>query len=293
VANRSDLVVFWFCDPETSHPRLLERLSRSGGRKRQIVVIDEFANNSANKADNFLKVSRDQAAAVVAVLRAVLKGLLLDAELVRSGTGLELSQLQSLADKLRSANYGSIFFGQTTADSSFDPVTDSLSLMVRELNNLTRFVGIKLRSDANAQGAEDVLAWSSGYPFAINHSLGFPRFNWLEHSAETVLRRRECDAVLFATGADLPQSLAGLSRNSREFLGTIPTIALSPIVNFPSTVSIQVSTPGLDGDGEFCRFDGVSLPLKADSTQSSGSVDSEIALQALRQVIGSLASTTN
>jgi formylmethanofuran dehydrogenase subunit B len=239
------------------------------------------------KADDYLNVSSERGAALLAVLRACLNGLTLDRNRVLETTGIPLSQIATLADRFQAAKYGAILFGQSKPDSSFDLATDSLSSLIRDLNNATRFVGIKLRTDANAQSAEDVLSWSSGYPLAVSHNQGLPRFHWHEYSAETILHRKECDAVLFATGPDLQTAIGGLSRSSREFMGSIPTIALSPIANFPSSVAIQIGLPGLDSPGEFCRFDGVWLPLKDSSKDSSNpghqSLDATDVLAALRK----------
>jgi formylmethanofuran dehydrogenase subunit B len=216
------------------------------------------------------------------VLRAKLKGIELDSEIVAQATGLNTAQLDSLFSELASAKYGSIFYEQTYDDSVFDLATDSLLTLIRQLNDLTRFVGMKLRKDGNSHSA--VLAWSSGYPFAINFARKFPRFNWLEYSAETVLTRGECDAILFATGTDLQVGFSGLSRTAQDHLGSIPKIAMSPIQNFPSDVSFQVGVPGLTEAGEFCRNDDVSMPLA--SARETASHNTESILEKILTGIG-------
>ncbi len=135
VASRSDLIVFWFCDPETTHLRLMERLShgRSKEVKRHIIVVDDRENATAARADDFLNVSRDRAAALLAVLRGSIKGFTLDRNQVVETTGIELHQILTLADRFQAANYGAILFGQSNPESSFDLATDSLSSLIREL----------------------------------------------------------------------------------------------------------------------------------------------------------------
>ena len=68
VRQRSDLVVYWGCDPVRSHPRHLERYSAEplseflpGGRAdRTIVVIDTQETETSQLADVFLRVSPDR-----------------------------------------------------------------------------------------------------------------------------------------------------------------------------------------------------------------------------------------
>ena len=257
IASRSDLIVFWFCDPEQSHPRLLERLAREGAG-REVLVIGE-ANGWKNSKT--IKVARNSEVGLLAVLRAIIDDKKYDREMAESVTGLGHSQLENLAGKLKAAKYGSLLHGQTNEDSTFDLANDSLASLIRLLNNHTRFVGMKLRTDGNAHSGENVLAWSSGYPMAVNYNHSFPRYNQLEYSAETLLLRNECDAILFATGADLQTCFASLSRTAKDHLASIPKIAISPIPNFPSDVVFEVGVPGLTESGEYCRNDDVSLPV--------------------------------
>lgn len=253
IYQRSDLILFWFCDPLETHPRLLERLSRSR-TKRRIVVLGEPGSMTALHADQFLEISADRAAEALSVLRAQLLG-------VDATAQTESPQLIELAELLRSASYGSIFYGETAEDSAFDLANESLAALIRTLNQSTRFVGMKLRTDSNAISAENVLAWSSGCAMAVNHAANFPRSNWLEYSAETILTRGECDAVLFATGLDLKTTLAGLSRAAQQHLASVPRIAISPIENLPVEVSIATGVAGINVGGEFCRNDDVMMPL--------------------------------
>ena len=262
IANRSDLVVFWFCDPETTHPRLLQRLNHSTDHpNRRVIVVDQNKTKTAMLADLFIQIDPDFCPATLATLRAVLSQTRIRETQIRESTGLERQAIEEFATLLREASYGSIFYGQTTQESAFDLATDSIHQLIRQLNNVTRFVGIKLRNDGNSQSAENVLAWSTGYPFAVNHHLKHPRFNWLEHSAETTLNRARCDAILFATGSDTEKTFASLSQVAKIHLQSIPRITLSPSADFPSDVAIQVGIPGLNEAGEFCRIDDVSLPI--------------------------------
>jgi len=253
IANRSDLVLFWFCDPVATHPRLLERLAKNN-TQRKIVVVDQRETATAKIADQFFQVEPNNAADLLANIRAELSGL---------GLGAENETSIKLLAMMKNAKYGSVFYGQVTEDSAFELIGDSLSRLIRRLNDETRFVGLKLRADFNGLSAENVIAWSSGFPFAVSYAGKLPRYNWLEHSAETILTRGECDSILFASGTDLQNSFAGLSRTAKDVLGSIPKIVLTPIPDFQSDVVIQVGVPGLTESGEFCRTDDVSFGLSA------------------------------
>jgi len=287
ISQRSDLILFWFCDPLETHPRLLERLGRPR-TKRRIVAVGKPESMTALHADWFLEVSADREAEVLSVLQAQL--LRVDAL-----AQIESPQLIELAELLGSASYGSIFYGQTTKDSAFDLANESLAALIRTLNQSTRFVGMKLRTDSNAISAENMLAWSSGCAMAVNHAANFPRSNWLEYSAETILTRGECDAVLFAAGLDLKTALAGLSKVAQQHLASVPRIAISPTENLPVEVSIATGITGINVGGELCRNDDVMMPLQSlatlgevpppkprlESRQTSTSLRAAIALQAI------------
>ena len=52
-----------------------------------------------------------------------------------------------------------------------------LHALVRDLCRITHAVAVTLRHEANAAGAEDVLAWQTGYPAAVSFAAGHPRSN--------------------------------------------------------------------------------------------------------------------
>ena len=53
-----------------------------------------------------------------------------------------------------------------------------------------------LGSRGNIAGAENVLTWQTGYPWAVNLARGYPRFNPGEYSTVQILDRGEPDAAL-------------------------------------------------------------------------------------------------
>ncbi len=257
VANRSSLIVFWFCDPVKTHPRLLERLGRDGKR---VIVIDAAATATAKEADQFIRLPVHEANAALMLLNAFVN----DKSIDLSGLAayeIDEDTLQSLATELVSSNYGAVCYGHTDHDSQFDPATDQLALLVRTLNLKTRFVSLSLRQDGNAQSAENVIAWSSGFPFAVNYARSMPRFNGNEFSAASVLSKAECDAVL--VGPIDANDFDRLPELALAHLNRVPVIELTTGSGVIETakVMIQVAAAGIDAVGDFCRLDDVALPL--------------------------------
>ncbi len=271
VAHRSDVIIFWFCDPMTTHPRHLERYSNPAGLpKRKIIVVDDCRTATAEKADLFIELSRPNATAALATLRACLSGLQLDSQAVKQSTGLDVESWQKLSQHLSAAKYGALFYGHTTHDSNFDSANDSLASLVRELNNKTRFVSLSMRSDANSQSAENVLAWSSGFPFAVNLNRRYPRSNWLEYSAAEILRRGECDMILVASTGGLSRQIDALGNTAAKHFQATPKIVLFSEAEAKAEAEcglenvaacITVSLPGFNESGDSCRQDDVLLPL--------------------------------
>ena len=76
------------------------------------------------------------------------------------------------------------------------------------MNAFTKFVCMPMRGHGNVTGADMVLRWTTGYPFGVNLSRGYPRFNPGEFSTVDLLVRGDNDAALILgadPGATMPQ----------------------------------------------------------------------------------------
>jgi hypothetical protein len=71
-----------------------------------------------------------------------------------------------------------------------------LFTLVAELNEYAKCSVIPMRGHGNVTGADQVLTWTSGYPFAVSYARGYPQFSPGEFTAVDVLARREADAAL-------------------------------------------------------------------------------------------------
>ncbi len=251
VKARADVVVFFGVDPMVTHPRHMERYSavpegRFLTRARTVIVA---RSNSKTPADVTHRVDPCSQLAVLATLRAILRNAWLDRARVETATGLSFEAIQGWASTMMTASYGACFFGSDLPAASIE----SLLLLVRELNERTRFVAIGLGQAGNLAGAESVLTWQAGYPSAIDFSSGVPHSLVGDTSVDARLARSEGDVLLI------------LGQSDQHFGTNIPTLA----IGFQATrrlglaVGIEGARPGIEARGSVARVDGVMLPLRA------------------------------
>lgn len=270
VANRGDLLIFWGVDPVTTHPRHFERYSvfptgmflPRGRADRTVVVVDIERTPSADEADLFLEVTPGRDFEALWTLRALIAGHQPEAEQVLADTGLPLSVWQDLVERMKSARFGVMFFGTGLALTRGRHLnTEALLAVVRDMNAHTRFVAKSMRASGNVAGADNVLAWRTGYAFAVNLARGFPRFNPGEYTASEILTRGEADAVLLV-GCDLDEDLTPAARQD---LASVPHIVICHRPTAEATgaaVAFQTSVPGIHTGGTAYRMDEIPLPLR-------------------------------
>lgn len=268
VRNRADLVVFWGSGSSELPGHHLERYLAKGlfvpeGRQgRKVVVIDVRPTTMAQQADIFLQVIPGQDFEIATVLRAMVKDLPLEG-LGESGSvaGIPLARWQEIAGLMKACRYGVVLFGPGLTISRGQGLNvEQVLTLVQELNCFTRFSALSLPGDGNENGSNQVLAWQTGYPFAVNFGRGYPRYSPGEFSVIDLLTRGEADAALIITdpGAHLPQPAV-------RHLQAIPTIVLEPQENLTTSwanIVIPVAPAGIGASGTFYRMDNVPLRVK-------------------------------
>jgi formylmethanofuran dehydrogenase subunit B len=269
VKNRADFIIYWGGNPAECHPRHFTKytLTQKGkfvptGRKgRTMVLVDIRETPSAKAADIFLQIRPGADFEVVGILRALIKNQRVDRERAAE-TGLTFEQLQELAGRMKNARFGVLFFGMGLSMTRGKHMNSaSVLTLVAELNAFTKFVAMPMRGHGNVTGSDMVLRWTTGYPFGINFSRGYPRFNPGEFSTVDLLVRGEVDAALILgadPGATMPQP--GI-----DHLARIPTIVLDPKVTHTSRlarVHITTAATGISAPGTVYRMDEVPLPLR-------------------------------
>ncbi len=267
VRDRADLIVFWGCNPAASHPRHFGRFSLTpkgthtpNGRKdRTVFVVDVRPTGSSKQADHFLQVDVGADYEVLTALRSLVKGNDLAPGPIG---GIPVSQLRDLVDRMKTCRYGVVFMGMgLTMSRGRHLNVGELFSLVTELNEYGRFSVIPMRGHGNVAGADQVLTWSSGYPFAVSFARGYPQYGPGEFTAVDVLARGEADAALIIAS----DPAAHFPRRAAEYLERIPTIVLDPSESLTARIA-QVVFPtasyGLDAAGTAYRMDNVPIFLR-------------------------------
>ena len=115
---------------------------------------------------------------------------------------MTVEQLRTVDGTDEARRFGVLFFGMglsMTRGKHMDSA--SVLTLVTELNAFTKFVAMPMRGHGNVTGADMVIRWTTGYPFGVNLSRGYPRFNPGEFSTVDLLVRGDNDAASIL-GAD-------------------------------------------------------------------------------------------
>jgi formylmethanofuran dehydrogenase subunit B len=286
VKNRADLVVYWGSNPGESHPRHMARYAVTArgmfvprGRKdRTVVLVDVRPTASVRAADIFLQIRPGKDFEALWSLQALVNGQRLDSA-AADGMGLRLEQLTDLAERMTRCRFGVLFLGQgltQTRGKHFN--TSAAFLLVRALNRHTKFALMPMRGHGNVTGVDNVMAWQTGYPFGVNFSLGYPRFNPGEYTAVDVLSRGEADAALVVAS----DPVSSLPAKAARHLAAVPTIALDTHESETTRVArvaFTTATAGIHVDGTVYRMDGI--PIRLRKVLSSGYPSDEEVLSRL------------
>jgi formylmethanofuran dehydrogenase subunit B len=217
---------------------------------------------SAKAADLFIAVKPRSDFEALWSLRALVKGRTLDPTRVERATGVPLATWQDLAERMKRARFGVLFFGMgLTMTRGKHLNSEAILALARDLNHYTRFVAKPVRGHGNVTGADNVVSWSTGYPFGVNLSRGYPRFNPGEYTTSDVLAHREADAAMIISA----DPMTNFGQAARDHLASIPYIALDPKetpTTRGATVSFAPATYGIHTAGTVYRMDDVPLPLR-------------------------------
>jgi len=265
VKQRADLVIFWGSDPITTHPRFIERYCPPLPG-RYTVVVDVTETATAKAADEFIHIEPGTDWDTLWSLR----------QLVQSKSGeLANPTLTELANRMKSCKFGIVFFGNgLTRGPLAHRSVEALLQLVTDLNLHTRFYARRMRRFGDVAGADSVLTWQTGYPFGVNLSAGYPRYNPGEFTGPEMLARGEPDLCLLVGGETIrdfpPAAIAHLKR--------IPVILLdAPWAQPPVPAAVHFTTAvyGVHRPGTAYRLDEVPIPLRVLLSTSAPS-DSEV-----------------
>ena len=244
-----------FAAPEVEH-RLPYSMFQ---KKRKMVVVDVRKTRTAEAADYFLQVEPNKDYELLQAFRMLIRDEELDVDKV---AGVPVEILEEVADIMVGCDLGVLFFGLglTMSEGKLRNVDAALNL-TRDLNNRTKFLIMPMRGHFNVTGADVVFTWQTGYPYAIDFSHGYPRYNPGETSVIDILCRNEADASLIIAS----DPVAHFPRKAAQNLVKNPLIAIDPEVT-PTTLMADVVFPsafvGIETEGTAYRMDHVPLPLK-------------------------------
>jgi formylmethanofuran dehydrogenase subunit B len=246
IRDRAELVVAWRADPAVTNPRLLGRLRV---KPQALVVIDATRTATAEEAGTFVELDAAHDFEALWALRALVAGAPLDRDRARD---LPLDELGQLAERLLGVGHVAFLHGALDELGAL-----ALLSLVRDLSRRRHAVTLGLRGEGNARGAEDVLAWQTGFPAAVSFARGHPRANPGELSAAALLERGEVDAAL-VVACDALERLPRL----RE-LPTVVVDARDTETARAARVAFATAVEGIEVAGTAHRMDGVPVPLRA------------------------------
>jgi formylmethanofuran dehydrogenase subunit B len=242
IRDRSQLVVIWREDPETTHPRLLDRLGFGAGSTAVLMVVDDRDTATARRADLRLRWPREHDLEALTGLHALQRRLAL--------RGTELApELEGLLEQLNAVPHATFVHGPgLTAGAGGQRRALALHELVRALCHDRHVVTLALPGAAGTRGAQDVLTWQSGYPGNVDFGNGHP---------ELVTTTRPLGA---AEAADVSLSIEGAPDNA---LAGVTEIVLSSLPAPQAEVSIRTAAAGVHAAGTAHRLDGVPVALQA------------------------------
>lgn len=269
VKNRADFILYWGGNPAESHPRHFTRytvtpkgmFTPNGKKDRTVVIVDVRKTPSTPVADVFLQVRPGKDFELAWALRALVKGHKVDAS-IEAETGIALDVLEDLVERMKNCNYGVLFLGMgltMTRGRHFN--SGAIMALATDLNEYTHFVAKPVRGHGNVTGADNVVSWQTGYPFGVNFSLGYPRFNPGEFTTVDTLARGEADAAMII--ASDPAS--NFPKAAIDHLRKIPVVCLDTketITSKLAHVAFRTSTYGINTSGTVYRMDDVPITLR-------------------------------
>ena len=268
---------------QPQHSRALEKLPvpfYMEGRK--MIVVDVRRTRSAEVADYFLQIPPNMDYELLQALRMLVNDQDLEVDEV---AGIPTELLEEIVDAMISCEFGILFFGVglTMSKGKLRNIDAALSL-TRDLNKRTKFLIMPMRGHFNVTGANVVFTWQTGYPYAVDFSMGYPRYNPGETSVVDILSREECDAGLVIASDPISNFPARASKT----LAQNPLIVIDPDVT-PTSLMADVVFPsayvGIEAEGTAYRMDHVPLHMKKVVNPPDGCLtDEEILTRILNEV---------
>jgi formylmethanofuran dehydrogenase subunit B len=263
IRQRADLIVFWAVDPGERYPRYAARYAveprgletPEGRASRTVVAVDVGATRGPTDADARVAIAPPDEVDALGAMRATVQGRV-------ASDDDRFGPLVELARRMMRARYVALVAdgepgaaGGTGADPDR---AEALVALAQALNGPARCALSTLRAGGNRSGAEAVLTWQTGFPFATDFARGYPDYR-PHAAAASLLGAGEIDAaLLIGATAGVPDAVTG-------GLGKVATIVIGPRASaapFRPAVAIDTGVAGIHEAGTAFRMDDVPLPLR-------------------------------
>lgn len=287
VKNRCDLLLIVGADLEGFAPRFFEKylwneaMFLENTSNRDIIYLGTKPSGNAStsptgKAAQVFECENESLPEVVAVLRALVKGQPIHAENV---AGISIADLTEMADKLKTAKYGVVTWAAGALNYSHAELTvQTISEMVKDVNQTTRCSGFPLGGKEGDQTANQVCGWTTGYAARVSFAKGYPEYDPFLFETNELLNNGEADALVwvnaFNAQANPPQT-------------NVPTIVVARSgMTFEKEpdVFIPVGTPAIDHAGHAFRLDNV-VAIRLKKLRDSNLPSTAEVLNAIEQVL--------
>lgn len=264
--NRGDLIVYWGTNPLESMPRQMSRYgafprgywTKRGRFDRMVITVDPRKTLTAKASDLHVQLKPNSDYELISALLTLLHGKT-PHHSVEEITGVPIHIIEEMLNLMKKCNFGVISIG-TGLHSSLGRYrnTEIIMNLVKELNNYSKFSFETIRSHCNAAGFTQVASYMYGYPFGLDFTRGYPRYNPGEFTTVDLLREKDIDAA-FVICNDL---LSQIPTDCAAYLTDIPLIYLDTIPS-PTTFISDVVLPGvidsIECEGTFYRLDDVAV----------------------------------
>ncbi len=293
VKNRADRIIFWGCNPAHAHPRHMSRYSifprgyftGKGHKNRKLIVVDPRTTDTSSLADIHLQVEQGADYELLQALRAAVRGQELTGDII---AGVPKAKVYESAELLKSGRFGVIFFGMGVTQSlGKDHNIDAAIMLTKDLNEYTKFSIIAMRGHYNVTGSGQVLGWQFGFPYSVDLSRGFARYNPGETGSIEILKRKEADAIMVLgsdPGAHFPISCV------RE-IANLPSVCIDPHITPTSEICklhVPVAFVGVEVGGNCYRMDNVPIDSRKVVEPPEGMMTDEEFLRAVNTRIAEI-----
>ena len=288
VKNRCDVLLVVGTDLEAFAPRFFERyiwnteaMFIDDTQQREVIYLGkapsgDLSTSPNGKAAQVFECATTDLPEVIAVLRALVKGHPIRATAV---CGIAVSDLQTIADTLKAASYGVVTWAAgALAYAQAELTVQSLSEMIKDLNQTTRCSGLPLAGKEGDQTANQVCGWTTGYPARTRFSRGYPEYDPFLNDTKLLLADSEADVLVWVQAFNV---------NSVPPVTDLPTIVIGrsgmTFAKEPD-VFIPIGTPGIDHAGHAYRMDNV-VAIRLKKLRDSGLPSTADVLNAIEQAM--------